>query len=141
MTVSNEGVEIAVDRYANNLSMDSFIVADGTVSIGAKAFRGCRGLKRIYIPSSVVFVGDKAFEDCPQVEIFCEGEPDDGWEYGDKLGVITYYTVTPEDYAFNFHRGPMSSTKVEREEVWFHDWNPLKRPVHTHVSKDVTKDW
>lgn len=141
MIATNNGTEIAADRYANDLSFDTFIVADGTVSIGAGAFRNCFALKRIYIPASVVFVGDKAFENCSRVEIFCESQPDDGWELGDKLGVISYYTVTPEDYAFNFHRGPMSSTKVEREEVWFHDWNPLKRPVHTHVGKEVTKDW
>lgn len=141
MVLQNSGTQITEDRYANCSNFKSFVVADGTVSIGKGAFRSCVGLKKIYIPASVETIVDKAFEGCTDLEIFCEAEPTEGWVYGMKKGIIRYRTVTPEDYVFNFHRGPMSDTLVEREEEWFHNWNPLNRPVHTHVGRDVTNDW
>lgn len=39
-------------------------IADGIEEIPAKAFRNCKNLKAIYIPSSVISIGEKAFDNC-----------------------------------------------------------------------------
>lgn len=126
-----------------NEGMRYFIVPDGVTSIGREAFRACIALRKIYIPRSVETIKDRAFENCPSVEIYCEDEPKEGWVYGMRKRIVRYEIVTPEDDAFNFHRsgGSFTSTTVEREEESFHNWNPLGRPVHTHVDRRVTEDW
>ena len=126
-----------------NETMRVFIVPDGVTTIGKEAFRSCYSLKKVYIPRSVETIKNGAFDKCPDVEIYCEDEPKEGWVYGMRKETVRYEIVTPEDDAFNFHRsgGSFTSTTVEREVESFHNWNPLGRPVHTHVDKRVIEEW
>lgn len=131
------------EEHANNYTRRYYIVPDGTVSIGRESFRNNTNLEKIYIPKSVKYIKDGAFSGCGKVEIYCEDEPQPDWDYGMMKVIQSYDIVTPEDDAFNFHRsgGGFTSTRIEREVEKFCNWNPENRPVHTHVSKDVTADW
>jgi hypothetical protein len=46
-------------------SITTILIGDGVTSIARAAFRNFRNLTSITLPNSVVFIGDKAFEDCP----------------------------------------------------------------------------
>ncbi len=130
-------------RWPNRLKFTTFVVPDRVTKICREAFWYCTNLRKIYIPKSVTEIEKDAFVGCLNLEIYCEDEPKEGWVYGMRKGIERYEIVTPEDDAFNFHRsgGSFSSTTVEREMETFHDWNSNKRPVFTHVPRDVTKDW
>ena len=42
--------------------------------IGKWAFKNCKSLKQIHIPSTVTKIDDTAFEGCTNVEVFGSGE-------------------------------------------------------------------
>lgn len=131
-------------RYTGeHCRVDHFVVPDGITKIERKAFAYCYNLKKIYIPASVAVVENDAFLCCYNVEIYCEDEPKEGWQYGMMKGPKEYSVTTPEDDAFNFHRsgGNFTSHTYTREEEFFHNWNPSDRPVHTHVGRDVIAQW
>lgn len=49
-------------------------------TIGQKAFAGCTGLLRIYIPQSVTLIADNAFDGCSGFVVYCaEGSTADTW--------------------------------------------------------------
>lgn len=135
--------EIKEREFANESRLSYYIVPDTVTAIGKEAFSQCFGLRKIYIPKSVKKIGNNAFYRCDRLEIFCEGEPAEGWVHGIVKEKVRYQTVTDEDDAFNFHRssGSFSFTWVEREDETFQNWNPQDRPVHTNVSKEITSDW
>lgn len=57
-------------------------IADGIEEIPAKAFSNCKNLKAIYIPSSVVSIGDWAFSNCYNlIEVV---------SYAEKIGKSTF---------------------------------------------------
>ncbi len=128
------------DRYMSNVRLRFFAVPETVTRIGKEAFLNSH-IDKIYIPKSVIVIERDAFKGCGDSEIFCEDEPKEGWVYGVRTETVSYDVVTPEDYAFNFHRGPMSSTRVYREVESFHDWNPDKLVVHTHVPSAVAEEW
>ena len=37
------------------------------------AFFGCKSLSKVVIQDNVRFIGDKAFDDCPEVEVSVKG--------------------------------------------------------------------
>ena len=52
-------------KYKGDMPENTTIeVREGTISIGEKAFRFCRGLTNIIMPESVTAIGDWAFSDC-----------------------------------------------------------------------------
>ena len=76
---------------------------------------------------------NNAFEDCDNLQIYCEGEPTEGWiEEPLKYGMAR--VNTQEDYTFDFHRGGVSYTNVE-VRVSKH-WNPDNRPVHKNYFRE-----
>ena len=59
---------IEEEAFINNTSIEEVTVPNDCVNIGSKAFAGCTGLKRAYIPKNAE-VADNAFEGCNQVVI------------------------------------------------------------------------
>jgi hypothetical protein len=47
--------------FTNNSGITSLIIADGIISIGARAFSNCSSLTSISIPNSVTSIGERAF--------------------------------------------------------------------------------
>lgn len=47
--------------YPDGIKSETYTIPQGTTSIGARAFEGRRGLKRVTIPHSVTSIGDYAF--------------------------------------------------------------------------------
>ena len=139
----NFGSEIPERRMANQTRFRKFVVPDTVTCIKKEAFMNSLHLHEIYIPKSVEIIERDAFKGCENLEIYCEDEPKDGWVCEMRKEIISYEITTPEDDAFNFHRsgGSFTTTTVQREVERFHDWNPDKLPVHTHVDKMVTADW
>ncbi len=68
----NEG---HVVQYIYQALNNDFTVAAGSTRIGASAFYGQADLKNLYIPASVMEIGDSAFENCVSLEnvVFGEG--------------------------------------------------------------------
>ena len=58
----------------NGLVSPAVILQDGLTSIGSKAFRNCRGLTSIEIPSSVTSIGSSAFSSCTSLTSITFGE-------------------------------------------------------------------
>ncbi len=135
--------EIGDRQMARQTRYRDYVVPDGVTRIGKEAFMDSSRLQRIYIPKSVAVIERDAFKGCGNAEIFCEDAPQEDWVCGMRKETVSYEIVTPEDDAFNFHRsgGSFTSTRIEREEETFHNWNPDARPVHTHVPREETVNW
>lgn len=128
---------------SSQASFIDYAIPDTVTLLEKEAFMGNHHIKRVYIPKSVVTIERDAFKGCECLEIFCEGEPQEGWVSGVGKDIERYSVVTPEDDAFNFHRsaGSFTSTTVEREVVRDRNWNPDGRPVHTNVPRKVCDEW
>ena len=55
-------------------ALRSISIPAGVESIGYEAFKSCPNLETIWIPKSVVFIGDFAFSDCMSLTIYFEAE-------------------------------------------------------------------
>ena len=121
-------------------TIETVIIPSSVEEIGLGAFYSCTALKRVFIPSSVKVMAERVFQDCnPELEIFLEGEPQEGWFVGTtEKKVVEERIVTDEDNAFNFHRSSASwsSTKIEREVELNHHWNSDNAKVHCNLSKE-----
>ena len=53
---------------ANNKILGEYIVRDGTLSIAQRAFTDCEGLTSVFIPDSVIYMGDYIFYGCNALE-------------------------------------------------------------------------
>lgn len=111
----------------------AFMLPDGLETIGANAFYFCENLKIVFIPKGVKTIRAGAFEGCNKLEIYCEGEPAEGW-IAQEPEYRTETVNMPEDYAFDFHRGGVSATSREVKIV--RHWNPDNRPVHKNYSRE-----
>ena len=58
---------IESDAFRDCRSLTSINIPSSVTSIGDGAFLGCRSLTSINIPSSVTSIGESAFEDCPSL--------------------------------------------------------------------------
>ena len=68
-SVSYEGTEYAVTSigyaaFRDCRGLTSVVIPTSVTSIGERAFNGCRGLTSIVIPSSVMSIGKYAFSGC-----------------------------------------------------------------------------
>ena len=67
-------------------NLTNVTIDDGVEYIANNAFKGC-AIKKIFIPSSVIFPGRRVFEDCPKdLVIYCEAKTkpenwNDEWNY------------------------------------------------------------
>ncbi len=66
--VPNSVLSIAKDAFAGS-NVTSVMLNEGLIRIEANAFAKCPYLRVINIPSTVEFIGDNAFKDCPNLEI------------------------------------------------------------------------
>lgn len=65
-----DGVDVKnISERAFRGGVKTVTLPDTLVSIGTKAFGDCGGLEKIYIPGSVTFIADNAFEGSSQVTI------------------------------------------------------------------------
>lgn len=111
----------------------AFLLPDGLEEIGADAFYHCENLKLVFIPKGVKTIKSGAFEGCNNLEIYCEGEPADGW-IEEEPGYKTETVYTSEDYAFDFHRGGVNPMQYEVKVL--RRWNPDNRPVHKNYPRE-----
>lgn len=111
----------------------AFALPDGLEEIGVSAFSCCDNLEAVFIPKSVKTICNGAFEVCGKLTVYCEGEPADGW-IAEEPRYEEQYVTTPEDYAFDFHRGGVSYTRVN-VNVSGH-WNRNNCPVKTNFPRE-----
>ena len=128
-----DGVEEITPSAFMGCKATAFLLPESLKKIRAMAFYGCNGLRAVFIPKGVEVIGNGAFEYSPNVEIYCEGEPQKGW-VAEEPKYRTERVTTDDDYAFDFHRGGVSYTTV-RVRTSKH-WNPDGRPVHTNCSRE-----
>lgn len=111
----------------------AFELPDSLEEIGREAFYGCKNLRMVFIPKGVKIIERGAFAFCDNLEIYCEGEPAEGW-VDEEPEYRTESVTTEEDYAFDFHRGGVSYTEVEVKID--NRWNPNPRPVYKNCSRE-----
>ena len=58
------GVTKIPDSCFKGLNVKKVKIADGVISIGSKAFMGCKSLEEVIIPDSVTGIGERAFCGC-----------------------------------------------------------------------------
>ena len=76
----NSLVTVQIGTFINVKNEGVSTLADGSVSIGSRAFIGCDSLTAVYIPLSVASIGDSAFAGCKNLTIYCEAESmPEGW--------------------------------------------------------------
>ena len=61
-------VTIGGNAFANRSDLTSVFIPDGIKNMGAHAFDGCTGLKKITIPGSVTAIGEYAFANCTSLQ-------------------------------------------------------------------------
>lgn len=125
-------------RFLDGHGVRAVILPDGLTTVKESAFEGLKKLKMVYIPRSVEIIEENAFKNCPNLKIYCEGEPSEKWVNGEIVRTEVDYYTSPEDDAFNFHRssGSWTSTKIERSVKKFVSYNPDGLPVVTNVNKE-----
>ena len=129
--------EIGECAFLNDETVESIVIPSSVIKIDKHAVCQCYKLRKIYIPKSVTIIEEEAFHRCsPELEIFCEGEPQKGWINKIEKKIIEDRIITDEDNAFNFHRssGGWSYTTVKREVRIRHKWNAENFKVHTNVT-------
>lgn len=78
---SEGSTEITARAFANSDSLVSVKMPESVMSIGDEAFRGCRNLTSVNIPTGITYVGLAAFDDTP----FLEAQPDGLVVFGKKI--------------------------------------------------------
>lgn len=117
-----------------NLSIETFVICKGTEVIEENAFKGCEKLKMIFIPKSVKTIGKNAFEGCKAVNIYCEGEPQEGWVDEPEKTVEEWVSV-PDGW-IDYQHNKMGSHYEKVKRVERNSYNPERRPVFVNVSRE-----
>lgn len=65
-------MEIIGEQAFLGASFVSIVIPEGCRAIGGQAFANSSTLERIYIPSSVTSIATDAFDNCPNLAIYCE---------------------------------------------------------------------
>lgn len=88
------------------------------------------GLKKIYIPATVKEIKENAFAGCPELNIYCEGEPCEGWKDGEEeVRKLVETGAEWTDYQHMKESAVYGFVTVKE----YKSYNPEKRPVYTHV--------
>ncbi len=101
----NSLVTVQIGTFINVKNEGVSTLADGSVSIGSRAFIGCDSLTAVYIPLSVASIGDSAFAGCKNLTIYCEAESmPEGWSESwnpEGCKVVWNYNGKPQVVEFN----------------------------------------
>ena len=103
-------------QYALGKDDGIFVVPKGVTKIGISAFERCRNIKEVYIRDSVAFVEGSAFDDCPNVTIYCEAESkpvgwSNSWTYADCPVIWGYVESSPaSDFKYTESDGEITIT-------------------------------
>ena len=72
------GTEVAVttiaeSAFSGNNAIENLKFEDGVTlkSIGANAFKGCKNIKKVWLPTSLTTIGEKAFDGCNSIAYIC----------------------------------------------------------------------
>lgn len=93
----------------HNIIPTSPVIKTGTydVYIGKAAFRGCSGLKKLYIPESVTAISYQAFKQCPELQEITFEDTSSEWKRStERITAPSIYTEvlgkmrSPEENAF-----------------------------------------
>ena len=57
-----------------DIRAEKIVVPDGTVKIGANAFRGCHSLTKLFLPASVIEICPSSFDGCDSLPEICVDE-------------------------------------------------------------------
>ncbi len=128
-----DGVKVIGKHAFGRCRATAFVLPDGLEEIGESAFIYSYALRMVFIPASVKKVGELAFAFCPLLTVYCEDEPGEGW-YETEPTYREEEITTSDDYAYDFHRGGVSTTTVTVKI--FNSWNTSERPVVTHCSRE-----
>ena len=130
-----------IENYAffNDKSLKYLILPSSVETIKKHAMCQCYEVKKVFIPKSVKIMEEVIIHRCSKdLEIYLEGEPQEGWIDCVEKKIIEDKVITDEDNAFNFHRssGGWSYTLVKREIEEEHHWNDENYKVHYNVTKE-----
>lgn len=101
--------------------------------IHENAFAGCKNLKYLYVPDTLLVIYPNALAGCENVSLYCNGEESYCWVHPEK-----FWDMYIEPVGFNFHRSsggwttPDAPSPIGADEP--RPFNPLNRPVYTKVS-------
>jgi len=66
-------------RFPEEKSMTSLVIPSGVTTICGQCFRGCRSIKKIYIPDTVCNIERYPFNRCNATVYFAANEPGENW--------------------------------------------------------------
>lgn len=105
---------IGDDTFSGCTSLTEIVIPTGCVSIGRGAFSGCENLKSVTILNNEISIYGSAFENCPNVIIYCgsgsaaeEFAIEQGYNY--EIIDVSAYTVSTDDES--------SETESENDKI------------------------
>ena len=122
---------IDINAFKGN-RLSRVIVNKRATTICQSAFEDS-GLKKIYIPATVKEIKENAFVGCPELSIYCEGEPCEGWKNGEEE--VRKLVETGAEWTDYQHMKESAVYGVVTVKE-YKSYNPENRPVYTHVLQE-----
>ena len=107
ITLEVKKIRFESNGLSNKTSLKKLTFDEGIEIIGENSFKGCSNLKEIKLPSSITYMGDFAFDECPIITIVSK-IPENALK---PVGTVFYNIINPDIYI------PENSTSVY-ETVW-----------------------
>ena len=77
ITIKMDENEKTVDMIGDN-KVETIIIEEGAESIANEAFRLCPNLKKLYLPKTIKYIGDRIFKrDYSEVQIYYDGSTEE----------------------------------------------------------------
>lgn len=126
------GVEVIEHNAFEGSQAEAICIGNTLKEIHECAFAGCKKLKYLFVPKTLLVIHKNALEGCENVSVYCDGEEQYCWVHPEK-----FWGMYIDPVGFNFHRssgGWMTAdapSPIEDDEP--RPFNPLRRPVYTNV--------
>lgn len=122
---------IEPDAFAGSQA-EVICIGNDLKEIRKRAFAGCKKLKYLFVPDTLLVIYEDALEGCENVSVYCKGEEGYCWVHPED-----FRSIYVDPVGFNFHRSsggwmtPDTPSPVKENEP--RPFNPLKRPVYFKV--------